>query len=658
MGPAGWLLLGLGALVTAFSTYAATAEDANEANVLLASSSDDLADSLLDVEQNAAKAATALGYEQALAKRSEILNFIKEQNAELKRINDEQQTNPFAVTDEDEAEARRKIADAQANLKAVNQRIIDLDIEKTTAQQVEADKRRQLTEDELRAQDELRAYEFQSNRISLADYIAYLESRTEAQRAALGGDSVAFLKFVDTISNLRQKLAQEAGQNVDSLDLAVRLPDENALQTLTEFYGQKREIELEFDELGYQDLVTAYNTKQLLFDENLNYLRQKEGEHSEAYKAELKRREQMQANYNTARISLEQKAAVAVISLGAQLMSAFAGQSKTLFDIGKGLAIANATVSTYEAITRAYKDYPWPFNLAVAAIQAGLGFAQVANISATQFNPAGGKATGGIITDSDLAESPQTPPGEDGIIGIQRGEYVINRRSVQKYLPLIDAINTDSRESIINTVAKFATGGQVTQADVLQLMLLPSESNNTAIDDIGGNAGTAITNFISSYGALTQQITDNPETAIELPKFATGGKVTQADVLQSIFTPSGESGIIGVQTGEFIINRQATARFLPLLESINRGNNAKQIQPFAEGGIVESPQPAINATTPQGATPAAQDLNLNVIAGVIQDAVIEGFERSKLRITGTLTAQGKDLQKVLDNYENLKTGID
>jgi len=29
-----------------------------------------------------------------------------------------------------------------------------------------------------------------------------------------------------------------------------------------------------------------------------------------------------------------------------------------------------------------------------------------------------------------------------------------------------------------------------------------------------------------------------------------------------------------------------------------------------------------------------------------------------LRITGTLTAQGKDLQKVLDNYENLKTGID
>ena len=147
-------------------------------------------------------------------------------------------------------------------------------------------------------------------------------------------------------------------------------------------------------------------------------------------------------------------------------------------------------------------------------------------------------------------------------------------------------------------------------------------------------------------------------TAIELPKFARGGKVTQADVLQSIFTPSGESGIIGVQTGEFIINRQATARFLPLLESINSGNNAKQIQPFAEGGIVESPQPAINATTPQGATPAAQDLNLNVIAGVIQDAVIEGFERSKLRITGTLTAQGKDLQKVLDNYENLKTGID
>ena len=269
MGPAGWLLLGLGALVTAFSTYAATAEDANEANVLLASSSDDLADSWLDVEQNAAKAATALGYEQALATRSESLNFINEQNAELKRINDEQQTNPFAVTDEDEAEARRKIADAQANLKAVNQRIIDLDIEKTTAQQVEADKRRQLTEDELRAQDELRAYEFQSNRISLADYIAYLESRTEAQRAALGGDSVAFLKFVDTISNLRQKLAQEAGQNVDSLDLAVRLPDENALQTLTEFYGQKREIELEFDELGYQDLVTAYNTKQLLFDENL-----------------------------------------------------------------------------------------------------------------------------------------------------------------------------------------------------------------------------------------------------------------------------------------------------------------------------------------------------------------------------------------------------
>lgn len=71
----------------------------------------------------------------------------------------------------------------------------------------------------------------------------------------------------------------------------------------------------------------------------------------------------------------------------------FSGKkSRELFELNKIAGIANATVSTYQAATQAYRDVPYPYNIAAAAMIVSAGLANVANIASTSF---GGAATGG-----------------------------------------------------------------------------------------------------------------------------------------------------------------------------------------------------------------------------------------------------------------------
>lgn len=70
-----------------------------------------------------------------------------------------------------------------------------------------------------------------------------------------------------------------------------------------------------------------------------------------------------------------------------------------VFDKSKGVAIASAIVNAYQAISKAYTAAPPPYNLALAAAQAAMSFAQVANIQ---------KTTSG--TKSGSKSTPSTPP--------------------------------------------------------------------------------------------------------------------------------------------------------------------------------------------------------------------------------------------------------
>jgi hypothetical protein len=76
-----------------------------------------------------------------------------------------------------------------------------------------------------------------------------------------------------------------------------------------------------------------------------------------------------------------------ILQQAAQLTAGLATNSKALFNINKGVAIANATMNTAEGVTKALAQ----MNFGLAALIAVTGAAQIATIASTQF---GGAASG------------------------------------------------------------------------------------------------------------------------------------------------------------------------------------------------------------------------------------------------------------------------
>jgi TP901 family phage tail tape measure protein len=82
-----------------------------------------------------------------------------------------------------------------------------------------------------------------------------------------------------------------------------------------------------------------------------------------------------------------------VLAEATKLTQGVAQNNKTMFKINKVSAIANAVINTGQAITRTMADYPYPINIALAALTAAAGFAQIQSIKSTQFQGGGGGTT-------------------------------------------------------------------------------------------------------------------------------------------------------------------------------------------------------------------------------------------------------------------------
>lgn len=82
----------------------------------------------------------------------------------------------------------------------------------------------------------------------------------------------------------------------------------------------------------------------------------------------------------------------------------------------KVLATAAATINTYAAATRAYKDYPYPANIAVMATTIAAGLAQVKEITSASF------ATGGVLGGYGGAST----GGDNTTANLRYGEMVLN----------------------------------------------------------------------------------------------------------------------------------------------------------------------------------------------------------------------------------------
>ena len=114
--------------------------------------------------------------------------------------------------------------------------------------------------------------------------------------------------------------------------------------------------------------------------------------------------------------------------------------------------IVNTAVSVTKALT-----WGWPLGAIFAGIIGAMGAMQTAIIS-KQMNKL---ADGGLLQGRSHAQG-GIPVGNTGI-EVEGGEYVINKRSTAKYLPLLQAINEEGarKKTVANQLGKYANGGQL-----------------------------------------------------------------------------------------------------------------------------------------------------------------------------------------------------
>ena len=148
-------------------------------------------------------------------------------------------------------------------------------------------------------------------------------------------------------------------------------------------------------------------------------------------------------------------------------------------------SIVQATINTFTAVTNALAVQPWFVGLALSAVALAMGMAQVSNIKKQKY------AKGGILVGKSH-NAGGIPVGMTGI-EVEGGEYVINKRSTQKNMPLIDYINKSNKAITREDLNRFydsgkqnvkmTAGSKFANGGVLPNLQLPSEDTRIVIED-------------------------------------------------------------------------------------------------------------------------------------------------------------------------------
>jgi len=91
-----------------------------------------------------------------------------------------------------------------------------------------------------------------------------------------------------------------------------------------------------------------------------------------------------------------------------------ARESRAMFETNKAAATANAVMNTWAGASKTMAEYPYPYNIGLAALSLASGFAQVQSIQSTSFGGGGGGSISGGGVPS-LATSPGVPVTETGV---------------------------------------------------------------------------------------------------------------------------------------------------------------------------------------------------------------------------------------------------
>jgi tape measure domain-containing protein len=384
----------------------------------------------------------------------------------------------------------------------------------------------------------------------------------------------------------------------------------------------------------------------------------------------------------TALLSVAQNALQSLISglieLGIQyvinqIIAQTVGQAATAAASAQAAALASAWATPAALASLAsYGANAGPANAAIAGtIALTQGLAAASNAGA-------GFAEGGKI------DGPGGPKEDKILARVSAGEFVVNAAATTKFEPLLEDINAgrlrspDELVSNENPPVRTPVFQQIGAKDLTQ----DAERDpifKRAVQDINvtGFAAGGVVVGDDSMATFARErrivpegdssrippvvLKDTPNEPVGTDIFADlnrlgFGDIAQFDMGGQVAGAGGsrtDSVLARVSNGEFVVNKQATDQFLPLLEEINRG----RFPAFADGGLVG---PTSTPLLPTMVDPSAQRSggseasqgpaevkNITVNAPITVNGAKDtaSFERSKGQLARRL---GMTIQRELD----------
>jgi TP901 family phage tail tape measure protein len=118
-----------------------------------------------------------------------------------------------------------------------------------------------------------------------------------------------------------------------------------------------------------------------------------------------------------------QKAAMIVSNAYASAAAGIASDLGKVFEGNKAVAIATALINTYQAVTNAWANVPWPLNIAAAAAALAAGMTQVANIKKTSKGSSSGSGDSGGGGGGGGSSGPTAAPQQLMVQGISADHF-------------------------------------------------------------------------------------------------------------------------------------------------------------------------------------------------------------------------------------------
>lgn len=167
------------------------------------------------------------------------------------------------------------------------------------------------------------------------------------------------------------------------------------------------------------------------------------------------------------------------------------------------LGIAN----TAQGVTKTLAEWPFPISAVFAGMQAALGAVQTAIIAKqlASFPKPRKLADGGLLEGPSHAHG-GIPVGNTGI-EVEGQEYVVNKRSTKRYLPLLEAINNDGRKKTPDAyIKKYADGGRLNFENIDTNLRQNADTNRllNAIDNIEFSPTVSVVDFERVQTRLTK----------------------------------------------------------------------------------------------------------------------------------------------------------